>query len=161
MKDAFLALIAKHQGILHKLCRLYRDTSEDRQDLFQEIVYQLWKAFPQFRQEASITTWMYRVALNTALASFRKRVPTLRYTDTLPDTLSNYEATAEGQQEQLFGALKQLNDADKALISLFLEDMTYKEMALVLGISENNVGVRLNRIKSKLKLIVKKQNHES
>jgi len=69
----FLVLIQEHQGIIHKICRLYRDSKEDREDLFQEITYQLWKSFPSFKGEAKVSTWMYRIALNTAIASFRKK----------------------------------------------------------------------------------------
>lgn len=159
MKEVFPELISRHQGIIHKVCKLYRDTPDDRQDLFQEIVYQLWKAYPKFREEAGITTWMYRIALNTALASFRKATPQLSYTDALPDLPVETGHEADEQQEQLFSALKQLNDADKALVSLFLEDMSYKQMAEVLGLSESNVGVRLNRIKNKLKQIIKEHSH--
>ncbi|MBC5991542.1 RNA polymerase sigma factor [Pontibacter cellulosilyticus] len=161
MKDAFLELISQHQGIIHKICRLYRDTPEDRQDLFQEVVYQLWKSYPKFRQEASISTWMYRIALNTALASLRKPTLKINYTDTLPDILSESSTYADDQQEQLFKALKQLNDGEKALVTLFLEEMSYKEMADVLGISEGNVGVRLNRIKNKLMNLIITHSHGS
>ena len=161
MKDAFLELISRHQGIIHKICRLYRDTPEDRQDLFQEVVYQLWKSYPKFRQEAGISTWMYRIALNTALASLRKPTLKINYTDSLPDILSESTPYADDQQEQLFKALKQLNDGEKALVTLFLEDMSYKEMADVLGISEGNVGVRLNRIKNKLKNLIITHSHGS
>ncbi|MFD2515571.1 RNA polymerase sigma factor [Pontibacter locisalis] len=160
MKDVFLDLISQHQGLIHKICKLYRDGKEDRQDLFQEIVYQLWKSYPQFRQESSVTTWMYRVALNTALSSFRKQKPPVSYTDSLPDTEAGYPEE-EGQEEQLFRALKHLKDGEKAIVSLFLEDMSYREMAEILGISENNVGVRINRIKSKLKEIIKELSYGS
>ncbi|MEJ8801843.1 RNA polymerase sigma factor [Pontibacter sp. H249] len=161
MKNDFLELITQHQGIIHKLCKLYRDTPEDRQDLFQEVVYQLWKSFPNFRQESSITTWMYRISLNTALSDFRKVTPAIDYTDALPDILSESSTQDDDQQVQLFKALKQLNDGEKALVSLFLEDMSYKDIAEVLGISESNVGVRLSRIKSKLKNIIKVYSHGS
>jgi RNA polymerase sigma factor (sigma-70 family) len=84
-KQAFLLTIQQHQGILHKLCRLYRDSPEDREDLFQEMIYQLWKSFSSFEGNARVSTWIYRVALNTALAGFRKRSVPVIYTDTFPD----------------------------------------------------------------------------
>ena len=161
MKDVFLELIAQHQGVIHKICRLYRDSPEDRQDLFQEIVFQLWKSFPSFRKESGVTTWMYRIALNTALASFRLKTPEVNYTDTFPDVAADTPPDAEGREEQLFKALKRLTDGEKALVSLYLEDLAYKEIAEVLGISENNVGVRLNRIKNKLKELIKVYSHGS
>jgi RNA polymerase sigma-70 factor (ECF subfamily) len=154
MEDEFLQMIRQHQGIIHKVCRLYRDSPEDREDLFQEIVYQLWRAFPAFEGRAKLSSWMYRIALNTALASFRKRAPDITYPVALPEQVT---AAQEGnlQQEQLFVALKQLNDAEKAIIALYLEDMSYQEIAVITGIDENYVGVKLNRIKTKIKNILK------
>jgi RNA polymerase sigma factor (sigma-70 family) len=154
MEAEFLQMIRQHQGIIHKVCRLYRDSPEDREDLFQEIVYQLWRAFPSFEGRAKLSSWMYRIALNTALASFRKHTPDITYPVALPEQLSEpHEGNL--QQEQLLAALKQLNDPDKAIIALYLEDMSYQEIAAIVGIDENYVGVKLNRIKTKIKSILK------
>jgi len=153
-QPAFLVTIQQHQGILHKLCRLYRDGPEDREDLFQEMIYQLWKSFPSFEGNAKISTWIYRIALNTALAGFRKRSIPVTYTDTFPDIPAANDHTTTVQQDQLFAALKQLPDADKALIALYLEDMSYQEIAGIIGIDENYVGVKLNRIRSRIKTIL-------
>lgn len=153
-QPAFLDTIQQHQGILHKLCRLYRDTREDREDLFQEMIYQLWKSYSSFEGHARISTWIYRIALNTALATFRRKQPRITYTDQLPE-MSGSSPGATEQQEQLFAALKQLSDAEKAIIALYLEDMSYQEIADIIGIDENYVGVKLNRIKSKIKNILK------
>lgn len=152
-KQAFLATITQHQGMLHKLCRLYRDTPEDREDLFQEMIYQLWKSFPSFKGNAKISTWIYRIALNTALASFRKKSLPVTYTDTFPE-IAQPDYRDNEQQELFFGALKQLSDAEKAIIALYLEDMSYQEIAGIIGIEENYVGVKLNRIKNKIKSIL-------
>lgn len=152
-QPAFLATIQQHQGILHKLCRLYRDSPEDREDLFQEMIYQLWKSFPSFEGNAKISTWIYRIALNTALAGFRKRSIPVTYTDTFPE-ISTTENNTTLQQDQLFAALKQLSDADKAIIALYLEEMSYQEIAGIIGIDENYVGVKLNRIKNRIKNIL-------
>lgn len=149
-QPAFLSVIAQHQGILHKLCRLYRDSPEDREDLFQEMIYQLWKSFPSYAGNAKISTWIYRIALNTALAGFRKRSISVTYTDTLPEIPAT-ENTSTQQQDQLFAALKQLSDAEKAIIALYLDDFSYQEIAAIIGIAENYVGVKINRIKTKLK----------
>jgi len=151
----FLHLINTHQAILHKICRLYRDTPQDREDLFQEIVFQLWRSVPSFQGKAKFSSWMYRIALNTAILPFRKKRPDIRYTDRLPDSPEEPDEPDE-QQEQLLHALKQLNDADKALITLYLEDLSYKEIAEITGITENNVGVKLNRIKNKIQQLLKK-----
>jgi RNA polymerase sigma-70 factor, ECF subfamily len=150
----FLTLIDQHQGIIHKICRLYRDSKEDREDLFQEIVFQLWKSAHTFRGDAKFSSWMYRVALSTAIAGYRKKKPDIRYMPSLPDE-PDVQSHADEQREQLFQALKQLNDADKALITLYLEDLSYQEIAEIAGISESNVGVRLNRIKNKIQQLLK------
>lgn len=153
--STFPGTIQQHQGILHKLCRLYRDSREDREDLFQEMIYQLWKSYPSFAGNARISTWIYRVALNTALADFRRKQPRITYTDSLPDIPDNGSQATSVQQDQLFAALRQLSDAEKAIIALYLEDMSYQEIADIIGIDENYVGVKLNRIKSKIKNILK------
>ncbi|WP_221392370.1 RNA polymerase sigma factor [Dyadobacter sp. NIV53] len=155
MQDPFLKIIGQHQKIVHKISRLYRDNREDQQDLFQEIVYQLWKAYPGFRSESKVSTWIYRIALNTAIATFRKPKIPIDRTENIPD---QYHPTDQlkisENEERLFAALRQLNDSDKAVISLFLEDYSYVEIAAMMGISENYVGVKINRIKEKLKLIL-------
>jgi RNA polymerase sigma factor (sigma-70 family) len=145
----FLQLIDQHQGIIHKICRLYRDSPEDREDLFQEIVFQLWKSVPLYSGKARFSTWMYRVALSTAILVFRKKKPNIRYIHPLPDQAEAQPETAD-QHELLFEALKTLNAADKALITLYLEDLSYREIAEITGITENHVGVKLKRIKDKI-----------
>lgn len=148
----FLALINEHQGIIHKICRLYRDVREDREDLFQEITFQLWRSHQTFKNESKISTWIYRIALNTAIASFRKKKQVIAYSPVLPDLAEEQpDEELAFRQERLFNALKRLNDADKAIITLYLEDLSYQQIAEIIGISENNVGVKLNRIKIKIK----------
>ncbi len=155
MEEAqFIHLINEHQGIIYKICRLYRDSREDREDLFQEIVFQLWKSLPGFRGKAAFSTWLYRIALSTAISAFRKKRPDIRYTTALPDEPEEPDEQHE-QRERLFDALRQLNDADKALITLYLENLSYQEIAEISGISENNVGVKLSRIKQKIQQLLK------
>lgn len=153
----FLKLIAENQAIIHKICRLYRDSREDREDLFQEIIYQLWRAIPSFKGEAKVSTWLYRVALNTAIASFRKKKPDVSYSTSLPDLPEETQSEELGiRQERLFAALKQLDDSEKAIITLYLEELSYQQIAEITGINENYVGVKLNRIKNKIqKLLIK------
>ena len=151
----FLEQVNRHQAIIHKICRLYRDSFEDREDLFQEIMFQLWQSFPSFEGKSKITSWMYRIALNTALASFRKHKPDIAFTDNLPEyaeAASNDEQ--ELQKEKLLAALKKLDDTEKAIIALYFEDMSYGEIAAITGISENYVGVKLNRIKTKIQKLL-------
>ena len=156
-EQSFVQLIHEHQGIIHKICRLYRDSKEDREDLFQEIAYQLWKSFASYKGEAKISTWMYRIALNTAIASFRKKKLNVEYRPELPE-LSYFEESDEYQirQERLFAVLKQLNESERAIITLYLDELSYRQIAEIIGINENNLGVKLNRIKLKIqKLIIR------
>lgn len=153
----FLSLISEHQGIIHKICRLYRDSREDREDLFQEITFQLWKSFPSFKWQAQVSTWIYRVALNTAIASFRKKRPDITFASEVPDLaehLPNEELII--RSERLFAAMKQLNDSEKAIIALYLEELSYQQIAEITGINENYVGVKLNRIKNKIQKMLNK-----
>jgi len=156
-KTEFLKLIEEHQGIIHKISRVYREVAEDREDLFQEIVFQLWKSHQSFRYNAKVSTWIYRIALNTAIATFRKKKSYIEYYSVLPDM--HTEVQDENlimRQELLFNALNQLDDVDKAFMTLYLEELSYKQIADILGISENYVGVKLNRIKTKLQKLIKK-----
>lgn len=155
MEKEFLAVIHDYQKIIYKICRVYRDSREDQEDLFQEIVYQLWKSYPGFKGESKISSWIYRIALNTALAIYRKSKILIDYYPELPAHINpSEEKTISENEERLFWALRKLNDAEKAVISLYLEDFNYQEIAEITGLSETNVGVRLNRIKNKLKEIL-------
>ncbi len=156
MEKEFVALIHDYQNIIYKICRLYRDNKEDQEDLFQEIVYQLWKSYPGFRGESKVSSWMYRIALNTAIAVYRKSKIAVDYYEEFPEHLHLAdEKNISQNEERLFQALRRLNDSEKAVISLYLEDFNYAEIAAITGLSESNIGVRLNRIKHKLKQILK------
>jgi len=156
MEKAFLQSISDYQKIIYKICRIYRDRREDQEDLFQEIVFQLWKSYPSFKSESKISSWIYRVALNTAMAVYRKASPPIDYVGEFPESIHPYNDSREPiAEEQLYWVLRHLNDPEKALVSLYLEDFSYQEIAEITGISESNVGVRLNRIKNKLKEIIK------
>ncbi|MCC5945963.1 MAG: sigma-70 family RNA polymerase sigma factor [Bernardetiaceae bacterium] len=161
-ESLFVTEIQQHQGIIHKVCNMYCDDAEDRKDLFQEILLQLWRAFPSFRQEAKMTTWMYRVALNTAISRLRKQkrkpentalsISELQIADTPIDT------EKEEQLVQMHKAIAQLNKIEKAIMMLYLEDKSYDEIAEIIGITKNHVGVKINRIKIKLKSQLEAQN---
>jgi RNA polymerase sigma-70 factor, ECF subfamily len=156
MEKAFLQAINDHQKIIYKICRIYRDSREDQEDLFQEIVYQLWKSYPSFNGKSKNSSWIYRIALNTAMAVYRKASLPINYVEEFPESIHpRNESRASENAERLFWILRHLNDSEKALVSLYLEDFSYKEIAEIIGISESNVGVRLNRIKNKLKEITK------
>ena len=154
MENAFLDIVEEHQSIIHKVCGVYRDSMEDREDLFQEIVFQLWKAYPAYEEKSKVSTWMYRIALNTAMATFRKKQVQVDFRDQLPTNQVQVNSEASEKEEQLYSAIRQLNDAEKAIISLFFEGYNHREIGEITGISENYVGVRMDRIKKKLKRIL-------
>lgn len=155
-ETAFLSIIKEHCGIIHKISRIYRERLEDREDLFQEIIFQLWKSYPSFKGNAGVGTWLYRIALNTALTSFRKKKPDIHYTDTIPDIAEgspNEEIAL--RQARFFAAMNYCDDSEKAVMALYLEEMSYRQIAEIIGISENHVGVKLNRIKNKIQKLIK------
>lgn len=152
--DDFLKLIYENQALIHRVCNIYRDNKEDKEDLFQEIAYQLFKSFDKFQGRSKITTWMYRISLNTAMASFRKHKVAIESLKEYPE-YSTEDKEEHIHREKLFFAIHKLNDSEKAIISLFLEDMNNSEIAEVMGMSKNNVAVNLNRIKNKIKTILK------
>lgn len=158
LEHKFVKILEKNQNIAHKVCRLYTDNQEAHNDLFQEITIQLWKAYPKFRGEAKFSTWMYRVSLNTAITLYRKskKNPKTQDFESVQFKLkaSFYDDTVDEQLKIMYKAIKALNDIDKALVFLYLEDKNYKEIAETLGISEVNARVKMNRIKKKLKTII-------
>ena len=159
----FLSQLQMHKGILHKVSRMYMDTEEDREDLRQEIIIQLWKSYNSFKKESEFSTWMYRVAINTAITYFKKEknnIDTL-YTAEMPDHSSTeYDATKDQQMEQFYKAVHELKPVEKALIFYFLEGLSHKKIGENLGISEINARVKLNRTKEKLQNIIKINEHE-
>ena len=158
MEKEFVQIITENQGKIHKVCSVYCDMEEDRRDLFQEILAQLWKSYPSFRNESKFSTWMYRVALNTAITSFKKdkRQPDksgISY-ENLQLAEEIYDSREEEQIRMLNKAVSQLSGIEKSIILLFLEDKKYEEIAEITGITQNYVRVKMNRIKKKLKLLM-------
>lgn len=156
MKEKFVQIVNENQGIIFKVSKMYRDTKEDQEDLFQEIVLQLWKAYPKFRGESKVSTWIYRIALNTSIATFRKNKIAIDYIEKIPDTeIHSKEKETSNNEEKMFIALRKLKDVEKAIISLYLEGYSHKEIAELIGITENYVGVKFNRIKNRLIKLLK------
>lgn len=158
MEKEFIQIVQKNQGIIHKVCNIYCDVQEDRNDLFQEIVAQLWKSFPSFRKESKFSTWMYRVALNTAITSFKK---TKRRPDQNSLTYDNfqiedesYDTVTEENIKLLHRAVAQLTGVEKSIVLLYLENKKYEEIAEITGITQNYVRVKMNRVKKKLKKLM-------
>jgi RNA polymerase sigma-70 factor (ECF subfamily) len=152
-KAYFVEMVYSHMGIIYKICKLYA-AEEDQEDLKQEIIYQLWKSYPSFRGDAKFQTWMYRVALNTAMLGLRARK--MNYTRLNEHALEISDESREDRDEEvrikfLYKQISKLKDLDKTIIFLYLEQCSYNEIAEITGISAKNVGVRLVRIKEKLR----------
>lgn len=155
-KDAFTELIAGNEALIWKICRLYGQTEQDRQDLFQEIMVQTWKSFDQFRGDAKFSTWLYQVSINTALSGIRKKkrmIPVVQR-DVMPE-ITDFSSPPEDEQlQQLYHAIAKLNGVEKALTLLYLEDRSYKEMEVILGVSESTLRVKMTRVKEKLRQLI-------
>ena len=158
IESSFVQQLQENQNLIHKICRLYTNSEDAHKDLFQEITIQLWKAYPQFRGDSKFTTWAYRVALNTAITLYRKKsrtVNTIEFDSKLHRVnQEDYNYEEEEHIKLLYQAVQQLNDIEKALVFMYLEDKDYSEIAETLGISEVNARVKMNRIKGKLKKIL-------
>lgn len=150
----FVSQVHAAQGILHRVCAVYSRTPEEKQDLWQEILLQLWRAFPAFRGQAAFSTWMYRVALNTALMHRRGRgrgLPVVPLQDLDPPAPSGPSLESEEGVRLLYDAIHRLDPIDRAVILLRLDDKSYAEIAEITGLGESNVSVRLVRAKEKIK----------
>lgn len=153
----FISLINEHQGLIHKVCIMYENDPDIRNDLFQEIVFQLWKSFSSFRGEAKITTWMYRIALNTAISGFRKQTRIVKTEDLRElhyNISDSWNEDRDDEMQRLQSAIRQLSEIERAMIMMALEEVPYEEIAETIGITQNNVRVRMNRIREKLKKLM-------
>lgn len=154
----FTQELQTHQLIIHKVCLLYCSHADDREDLFQEIVLQAWKSISKFRGESKFSTWLYQIALNTAISHFKKTTknPLSFFSSDKITTISSSDdpwkdAEVEEQFLEMYNAISKLNKVDKALVTLYLEDYDYKTIGEMLGISSNNVAVKMGRIKVTLR----------
>lgn len=156
-EKSFIDLINEHQGLIHKVCILYETDRDARNDLFQEIVLQLWKSMHTFRGDSKITTWMYRIALNTAISGLRKQKRGLQ-TQELEDRHFNISDGGTDNQEEnlnkLHHCIRQLSEIERAMIMMALDELPYEEIAETIGITQNNVRVRMNRIREKLRKLM-------
>ena len=158
----FLEKIEKHKGIIFKISKMYLENQEDREDLFQEIILQLWKSYQAFEGKSQFSTWLYRVSLNTAI-TFLKRDKKRTDKNELHENIDiedEQNTDKELQTEFLYKAVQELNPIEKALIFLFLEGQNHKQISENMGITEVNARVKLNRTKEKLQQIIKNYGYE-
>lgn len=156
----FVAVLNQYQPLLQRVCRLYCPDAAARQDLQQEIVLQLWRAWPSYeaRAGAKVSTWLYRVALNVAISELRQRTrkpaPT-PFGMTAPEVAAAPESGPDTEDlAQLYSAIERLSDVEKAFVLLYLEERSYEEMADILGITQNNVRVKMHRVQDKLRQLL-------
>lgn len=146
----FVDLIEQNKALIYKFCYMYSSEADTPQDLFQEVVINLWKGYPSFRGECKVQTWIYRIALNTCVTFLRKS-GVKPHTMPLSDDMIVYDDSADQSQiRELYSLINRLSEIEKAIVLLYLEERSYDEIALIVGITRNNVGVRINRIKEKL-----------
>ena len=167
-EQRFLDLISENRPKILKVCRVYAWNAADQDDLYQEILFQIWRALPGLKENAYAGTWLYRVALNTSISFVRKHAArNSRATPVGPEDLARriesaqqWDESDDGRVARLYEAIAQLNETEKALIVLFLEDLSYEEIADAIGLSPNHVGVALHRAKKKLSVLMKEVVHE-
>ncbi|MDG2450229.1 MAG: sigma-70 family RNA polymerase sigma factor [Saprospiraceae bacterium] len=154
-EDYFVKTIRKNEGIIYKITKVYASSREDQKDLYQDIIFQLWRSFDSFKGKSKLTTWIYRVALNTALAHLQKskRSPTLLTDEFSFEMLMSPEEdkNLKEQLEIMYDQIRNLNAIEKGIILLYLEGKSHDEIAEITGYSNTNVGTRIGRVKQKLK----------
>lgn len=155
--DFYNISILPFSGIIIKLCRAYTNSQEDFEDYYQEVCLQIWRSKDNFREESQWSTWVYRIALNVCLTLLKKKKNNVQHfvSDSVvnEETESNY-AFSEESLNLLYDAIRQLSEIDRAIIMLYLEEKSQKEIAEIIGTNSNNIGVRVKRIKERLKKIL-------
>jgi RNA polymerase sigma factor (sigma-70 family) len=158
-KEEFIEQIKENQGIIYKVARLYTNNAEDQKDVYQEIVYQLWKSYPSFKENSKFSTWMYRIALNTAISNLNKekrKGTQVSIDNFLLNKMDQVDTVMEERITILYAHIKRLSIVEKGIILLHLEGKNYDEIAAITGFTKTNIGTRLGRIKQKLKSQIKK-----
>jgi RNA polymerase sigma factor (sigma-70 family) len=155
LQEKFIAVLEKHKGILYKIANAYCKTSEDRNDLVQEMIFQLWKSFDKYDSQYQYSTWVYRIALNVAISYYqksRKKIDSLTIEQSFFNIKEESNDTEKEEQLSLLHqCIKELKEIDRAIILLYLEEKNHKEIAEIMGMSESNVGTKIGRIKQHLK----------
>lgn len=153
-QEEFIRLIREHEGIIYKIARVYFDQEEDQKDLYQEIVYQLWRSYDSYASKSKWSTWMYRVALNTAISFLKRDKSKVKKvsSDGLDDfRMEPFDPVMEQRIEWLYKSIQELSVVEKGIILLYLEGKSHQEISKITGFSTSNIGTRISRIKDKLK----------
>lgn len=153
MEERFTNLLYENQGIVHKVCHLYFGDRLEKEDYHQELIIQLWRAFPSFNGTSKFSTWMYRVCINAAIDIIRKEKKQwkqVKLSEADHHSLSNNDDTNHTNQEKLYQAISRLSAIDRAIITLYLDEYSYQEIADMIGISKTYAGVKINRIKTEI-----------
>lgn len=155
-EEAFLLIIESNKGIIYKVVNSYCKDFEDRKDLVQEIILQLWKSFPSYNQQFKHSTWIYKIALNIAISFYRKRTTRRNISDPISESIFNLIDPQENNELEanlilLQQFISELKELDRALMLLYLEEKSYREMSEIIGITETNIGAKISRIKEALK----------
>ncbi len=159
-EEEFVKVIKQNERVIFKITTVYTRNEVDQQDLYQDIVYQLWKSFDTFRNESKISTWMYRIALNTALTRYKrhkKRGHPVPIEKVILRQTENYDIEFEERLALLYKQIHELNSLEKGIMLLLLEGKKYEEISEIIGLSSSNVGTRISRIKQKLKQRINKK----
>jgi RNA polymerase sigma factor (sigma-70 family) len=153
-EEEFVNLIQTNQGMIYKVASIYTRDREEQKDLYQEIVYQTWKSFDQFKKASKPSTWLYRVGMNTAITCLnrsKKRVAAVPMDGLEIDSADEWDTVSEERFQLLYAEIRKLGLLDRGIVFLFLEGKSHEETAEIVGISSSNVGTRLSRIKDKLR----------
>jgi len=156
LQEAFQQIIEENKGIVYKIGNSYCKSEEDRKDLIQEIIFQLWKSYPTYNDQYALSTWIYRIALNTAISFYRRSSVRKKTFVPFPEKVKQTKEDGKGfnwseEVDMLYKFINELKELDRALMLLYLEEKSYQEMAEILGITKTNIATRINRIKKKLK----------
>lgn len=155
--DFYTSSIQPYSGIIVKICRAYTDTQEDFEDYYQEVCLQIWKSRNNFKGQSEWSTWVYRLSLNVNMTLLKKRKRSQQYAASdlqVAEAPEESPALADESLNQLYRGIRQLSEVDRAVILLYLEEKSYQEIADIIGTKANNIGVRIKRIKERLKKIL-------
>ena len=155
--DFYISAILPYSGIIIKMCRAYTNSQEDFEDYYQEVCLQIWRSKDNFREESEWSTWIYRLSLNVCLTLLKKKKNNTQHfvSDSIAnDEIEENHAFSDEPLNMLYAAIKKLSEIDRAIIMLYLEEKSYQEIADIIGTNQNNIGVRVKRIKTRLKKIL-------